>query len=147
MAVNINFYDNRYFKTWNYKYLKVNPEKIIIECVALLLGDYAIYRKQAAILLLKALVRDAFRKEIFEDKKLYPISRNDPRVLKWVKEVTKIGRCEMCGSTENIEAHHILYWSEYPIGRIDLKNGRCLCHKCHTKEHEGEQVYNLMLAK
>ena len=143
---NIYFYDNRYFKTWNYNHLE-DPKEIIINSLAILIGNYNIYRKQAAILLLKALIRDEFRKFIFEDNKIYPTSRNDSRVLKWSKKVTSIGKCEECGSTENLEAHHIVNWADYPQGRIDIKNGICLCLKCHTSTHRFNKSYYLMKGK
>lgn len=120
---------------------------VVIDSVAVLLGDYAIERKQAAILLLKAYLPHAFFKFLLEDENLYPFDRNDPRVKRWTKQVISKGHCELCGSTERLEAHHIIKWADYPKGRIDLKNGMCLCHDCHTKEHEFDCSYHLMKAR
>lgn len=120
------------------------PQDVIVEAVAVLLGDYSIIRKQAAILILKIALSSEFFKFLFEDKQLYPINRNDPRVRKWAKQIVSKGECELCASKENLEAHHILRWADYPQGRIDVKNGRCLCHECHTEEHKDEFVYSLM---
>ena len=144
----INFYDDRAFKVWNYKFLKQrDADKVIIEALAILLGSYDQHRKRAALLLLKALIRDEFLEEILNDSiELFPISRNDKRVRNWTKKVLSRGYCEECGKSEGLEAHHIIKWSDYPWGRIDIKNGRCLCHRCHTEEHKGENVYNLMKA-
>ena len=40
----------------------------------------------------------------------------------------------------------IIKWSDYPAGRIDLKNGMCLCHDCHTREHQFDECYHMMKA-
>lgn len=41
--------------------------------------------------------------------------------------------CVLCGSTQNIEADHILPFSTYPELRFDINNGRTLCQPCHKK--------------
>lgn len=120
---------------------------IVIDAVAVLLGDYDIYRKKAAILLLKAFLPYRVVQSILADDEVYPFSRNDPRVRTWTEQVIKRGKCEECGATEHLEAHHIIKWADYPRGRIDIKNGECLCHECHTKAHYGDNEYNMMLAK
>lgn len=117
---------------------------ITLDAVAVLIGDYSSIRKKAAILYLKTVFPKAFVTFLLDDKRLYPCERNDARVRHWTQAVLSKGKCECCGSTENLEAHHILHWSDYPPGRIDVKNGQCLCHQCHTNEHYGEKVYALM---
>lgn len=144
---NINWDDVRFFKVWNFKYIEGNPKECIIDALAILLGDYNPYRKQAAMLLLKALVRDRFRKFLLDNPDVYPYDRNDCRVRQWTAAVLSKGRCELCGSTENLEAHHIVRWADYPRGRIDVNNGMCLCHECHTEEHKHDQSYHMMKAK
>ena len=121
---------------------------VLIECVAVLLGDYDSTRKKAAHILLKYFApKDLYESIMQELEKEAPVTdRRDPRVAKWRKEVLRNGCCEQCGSTDRLEAHHILYWSESPKDRINPDNGECLCHKCHTKEHECEQVYYLMVS-
>lgn len=122
---------------------------VVIDAFAVLMGDYDANRKKCAHILLKHFApKDVYRFIMQEVEKEAPVTdRRDPRVIKWTKEVVKRGKCECCGSTERLEAHHIAYWSESPKDRIDLRNGACLCHRCHTKEHEGEQVYYLMLSR
>lgn len=119
---------------------------VIIDAVAVLLGDYSTIRKQAAIILLKLTLPSDFFKFLFEDKSLYPFDRNDPRVRQWKNQVLSKGKCEVCGTTNHLNAHHILHWSDYPMGRIDVKNGMCLCDVCHANEHKGEHVFKLMKA-
>lgn len=144
---NINWNDTRAFKVWNYKYTKEDVGSTIIEALSILLGDYEIYRKQAALLLMKVFVRDQFLDFLLEDKSVYPYDRNDNRVRRWTEAVVSKGYCEMCKSQENLEAHHIIKWSDYPQGRIDVKNGMCLCHKCHTEQHISDRSYHMMKAK
>ena len=41
------------------------------------------------------------------------------------------GRCEHCGKTQYLNAHHIFSRSKY-VTRWDVDNGICLCSGCHT---------------
>ena len=122
---------------------------VIIDAFAVLMGDYDANRKKCAHILLKYFApKDVYEFIMQEVEKEAPvIDRRDPRVGKWRRNVLKRGRCEYCGSTEKLEAHHIAHWSESPKDRINLNNGACLCHKCHLKEHEGEHVYHLMSSR
>lgn len=44
------------------------------------------------------------------------------------------GRCEECGSTERIEAHHkISLYTDFSKA-LDLENGQALCHECHKEK-------------
>lgn len=43
------------------------------------------------------------------------------------------GKCQVCGSTHNLEAHHIKPKSQKPELSIDVNNGITLCHECHIK--------------
>lgn len=43
--------------------------------------------------------------------------------------------CQKCGSTENLHAHHILEWQDYPDERFNVDNGITLCSKCHIETH------------
>ena len=119
---------------------------MILDAVAVLIGDYSAERKKAAILLLKALIPHDLLQAILEDDCVFPADRDDPQVRVWKKTVLARGRCEECGSTDNLEAHHVLRWSEYPRGRVDVKNGQCLCDKCHAHEHRFEKAYAMMTA-
>lgn len=148
MKVKINWKDSRCFKIWNYRFSEEETSDLIIESYAVLLGDYSYIAKKAALLLLKILVRDDFLEFLMSDTEaVYPFDRNDSRVRHWTKEVLNKGCCEECGSAEHLEAHHVLGWAYYPRGRADIKNGECLCHKCHTKQHVGEPSYHMMAAK
>jgi|GEM_PF-1668783 hypothetical protein len=65
------------------------------------------------------------------------IERGDKLVGKWIRDILKRDdyKCVDCGSLENIQAHHILHWAEYPELRIDMDNGISLCGGCHHKQH------------
>ena len=121
--------------------------EIVIESIAVLIGDCEPIRKQAALLLLKALIPHRILREILEEDGIYPFDRNDPKVKRWTKAILSRGRCEICGATQDLEAHHIVRWADYPRGRADIKNGQCLCHDCHTLEHRYDQSYHMMKAK
>lgn len=124
----------------------MNKSELIVDSVAILIGDYAIYRKQAALLILKAMLPSDFVKILLSDDALYPFDRNDPRVREWTNKVVSKGKCEKCDSKDRLEAHHIIKWADYPQGRIDVNNGMCLCHDCHTEEHRHDASYHMMKA-
>ena len=86
----------------------LNNKEMIVNAVAVLIGNYSIYRKKA---------------------------------------VLAPGRCAFCGAEKDLEAHHVIGWAEWPQGRIDVSNGLCLCHKCHTEEHRFSPAYHMMLAR
>lgn len=58
--------------------------------------------------------------------------------------------CQRCGSKENVVAHHILGFSEYPFLRNEIENGVTLCHECHKIVHreiieeENKRIYNIV---
>lgn len=48
--------------------------------------------------------------------------------------------CQMCGSNDNLHAHHIIAWASTEDGsplRFDVDNGVTLCKECHLKAHNG----------
>lgn len=65
------------------------------------------------------------------------VDRNSKEVNIWRKLVLqKDGyKCVDCESSENLQAHHILEWYEFPEGRVNIENGICLCGRCHHKRH------------
>jgi 5-methylcytosine-specific restriction endonuclease McrA len=50
--------------------------------------------------------------------------------------VREIGKCDICGETKDLTAHHI--WSKimYPSLAYRVENGVCLCSKCHNAFHK-----------
>lgn len=85
--------------------------------------------------------------DILRDGAVYPFDRDDKCVAAWRKKVLEPGACMFCGSREQLEAHHVIGWAEWPQGRTDVKNGLCLCHKRHTEEHRSSPAYSMMLAR
>lgn len=64
-------------------------------------------------------------------------SRNMPEYITWRKAVYARDNytCQECGSSSDINAHHIKAWSHYPNLRFDVDNGVTLCFDCHAKKH------------
>ena len=62
-------------------------------------------------------------------------TRNSGKMKKWRKSVfDRDGhKCKDCGSTEKLEAHHILPLGETTEFAFDRANGVTLCKKCHKK--------------
>jgi len=48
----------------------------------------------------------------------------------WSLIIRKLGHCELCDSTEFLNAHHIITKRNSNL-RWDLQNGICLCSRCH----------------
>lgn len=46
------------------------------------------------------------------------------------------GKCALCGSTELLEAHHIVPWCIDPEYRFNANNGILLCKRHHDMAHE-----------
>lgn len=68
---------------------------------------------------------------------------------RWAKTIKELdeNKCAFCGSTVNLEAHHIRQKAENEGEATNLENGITLCHRCHytahganytTKKHVGE---------
>jgi len=81
--------------------------------------------------------------------------RNKSITIEWRKTIFKLFdyECQICrakngnGKKIILNAHHIKTWSEYPNLRWDLKNGICLCEKCHNQIRGNEKkLENLFLA-
>jgi hypothetical protein len=64
--VNFSHYDGKVFNAENFKYIN-DPIAVIVDSIAILVGDYESDRKQAAMLLLKALLKDEFLKDLLKD--------------------------------------------------------------------------------
>jgi hypothetical protein len=49
-------------------------------------------------------------------------------------------RCQRCGSSDGLHAHHVRGWHQYTALRFDLGNGITLCRRCHGTEHAGTRM-------
>lgn len=70
----------------------------------------------------------------FIDHSEKEITRNSPEYREFHNKVLKRdGVCQCCGSSEDLEVHHSLPFSEYNSLGADPKNGIVLCKSCHGK--------------
>jgi len=68
--------------------------------------------------------------------------RRDSKLHKeWITKVLQrdLYRCRWCHVTDNLVAHHIKSWEEYPELRVDLENGMTLCKACHMRHHKNHK--------
>jgi len=72
---------------------------------------------------------------IWLSKRRYALARHK----EWARAVKERDgyRCQECGATERLHAHHIRDFASYIEGRFDLTNGITLCLQCHLKAHYG----------
>ena len=62
--------------------------------------------------------------------------RNTRAYRVWRAQVIRRDKvCQVCGSNQKREAHHIDCGSYYPKQRYDIENGVCLCRSCHVQYH------------
>jgi 5-methylcytosine-specific restriction endonuclease McrA len=54
-------------------------------------------------------------------------------------------KCVECGSKKGLHIHHKKHRSKG--GTDDLENLMTLCELCHTEQHRGEPVYNVMIQR
>lgn len=106
-------------------------------CVDLIFEADALPWQQSAAMMLLDFYhptwRDAFTPELLG----YTLDRNAPEVRRWRSNVlTRDGyTCQVCGTSDGLEAHHIVPWAVAPYLRVVLANGRTLCHQHHMAEH------------
>lgn len=76
--------------------------------------------------------------EIRRVNKFSAIQRFTGHTERWRRLVLSRDRfkCVLCGSTENLQAHHIDRWYDSPTKRLKVNNGATLCSACHTKYHQ-----------
>lgn len=112
------------------------PYDTLVDSIAVIISEHAEwYQKKAARMILDYAFGKKKIDEMIESVAVIT-DRDDRLVLKWRKAVIKRdGCCVECGATKNLQAHHISEWSNDPINRINLSNGKTLCTDCHAKEH------------
>lgn len=74
------------------------------------------------------------REKLKAKRKTDPKERGSVEMREWITKVKNRDiNCVLCGSEENLEAHHILIWKFYPELRLNIDNGLLLCSSCHWK--------------
>jgi 5-methylcytosine-specific restriction endonuclease McrA len=51
------------------------------------------------------------------------------------RAVAEVGKCQDCGATGNLHAHHTKSYADYPELRADRSNIEVLCGVCHGTRH------------
>lgn len=70
------------------------------------------------------------------------------RSILWSKDVrTRDKCCQMCGSRDNLEAHHVHPKGHYPSARFLLANGLTLCTGCHAQWHRASATHRVWWRK
>ena len=59
------------------------------------------------------------------------LSHGDPVMGSTSKWGIVYGPCAWCGTTNNIEVHHVYMQSRWPERAHDTNNMVCLCRRCH----------------
>lgn len=58
----------------------------------------------------------------------------------WAEQVKDGKGCEVCGSTERVEAHHIFPKSIFPEKALQVDNGVALCYYHHKEHHKNNPM-------
>lgn len=57
-------------------------------------------------------------------------------LMSWKRTVQKRDKtCQVCGSTNNLNAHHVLHRKYYPKLALNINNGILLCKQHHNETH------------
>jgi 5-methylcytosine-specific restriction endonuclease McrA len=77
--------------------------------------------------------KDRFKKSL----QLVPDSRISIKYNNWRRAVlSRDGyKCVLCGSSEQVQAHHIIRWADSEYLRFNQTNGVALCFECHDNGH------------
>lgn len=109
----------------------------VVYAASLLITDEKVSseRLRAASIFLKFILPDYL--DLIESE-MNVRDRHDRRVRQWRREVIERDAysCVKCKAHTDLHAHHIVPWSDYPKGRIDINNGITLCETCHSHEHK-----------
>ena len=132
------------------RYLDVPVDfDMAVDCMVAIMSPTATkYQKAAARVVLNKFFGVVETNNMINDVAVV-YDRNDALVRRWRKAVFKRDdyKCRNCGSNKRIVAHHISYWSNDPINRVNVDNGITLCSKCHAQEHEADSFYGLVAFK
>lgn len=81
-----------------------------------------------------------FRKELHKyiDDGMSFEEYNNSKLSNWSNEVKKAynSKCDICGSSEELTAHHLYAKSFFQNLKYNIDNGVCLCQSCHTSFHQ-----------
>lgn len=81
---------------------------------------------------------DAPKKNVSDDKKQHKKELASPKWKKKREEVfERYGKqCVECGSTKNIQVHHLIYRKGHHLWEYNVNELIPLCKKCHQKIHD-----------
>ena len=116
--------------------------------IKIYIGKYPPIQQYAASIGLKMIMKENYVALMAGLKDAIGFKANDRgsgKVSTWTKKVKKTGKCEICGDTNNLQAHHIIPWEYSVTGRTDVKNGQCLCEKCHKMIHNDRDWLRYMM--
>ena len=81
---------------------------------------------------------DAQKKNVSDEKKQHEKELSSPKWKKKREEVfERYGKqCVECGSTKNIQVHHLIYRKGHHLWEYNVNELIPLCKKCHQKIHD-----------
>jgi len=94
--------------------------------------------KRNKVIEIKEVIKD-LKENYFLLQEIYHF--DEFKLYKWAQEVKKVGKCDICGETENLSAHHLWSKTLHKSLAYQYDNGVCLCNKCHKAFHN---KYNIM---
>ena len=126
--------------------------------VLMALCEYALNEKEPELTGAPSAVFKLIRPQVDANNKKYENGKKGGRPVKHSKEETAEAKkarqstayknwqkavfdrdgyeCQMCGSKDDLQAHHKLDFIEFPSLRYELQNGITLCRTCHNKVHK-----------
>jgi len=114
-----------YMKEYGKRWYQLNKKKIKLQ--------KKIYHKNNPDILLKAQIK-------YLEKNAVPFNLNKKEykraLMAWTRVINKRDKvCQVCGSDEKLEAHHILHRAGFLLLSFSEQNGILLCKNCHNETH------------
>ncbi len=84
-----------------------------------------------------SILKDAIKRTEMLYRKQQGIVKVQISKLKvWTLRVREVGKCDICGSTKKLTAHHLYDKNTHPTLMYQAENGVCLCETCHNGFHK-----------
>ena len=82
-------------------------------------------------------------KSLKKDAKKFNLTVTEYKMalMAWSKTVRKRDKvCQVCGSDNGLQAHHIIHRSKHPELSFNINNGITLCNRCHNESHNKSTI-------
>ncbi len=84
--------------------------------------------------------KEYLERELVNPKHIVDVTNN--KLKSWSKKIKHNKTCDICGSKEDIQSHHVYPKSLIPALAYNESNGVPLCGVCHNEYHDKYDILN-----